>query len=107
MEKRHKTALKFLIAIVIFLIISIIPIFIKFSVVESVYEQNQGAEEHHLLQTGFELSNFYNAVFNKELAEQNKLPSYLAPIINIILAIVYTIIFFAITNMILKINLDF
>ena len=107
MENRQKIALKIIIAIVLFLILSIIPIFIKFSIVESVYEVDQDTKEHHLLQTGFELSNFYRAVFDKELAEQNSVPSYLGPLVNIILGIIYTIIFFGNTNIILKITIDF
>jgi|SaaInlV_200m_DNA_2_1039689.scaffolds.fasta_scaffold171474_1 hypothetical protein len=107
MERGPKIAIKILIFILIFLIISIIPIFVKFSIVESVYDAEGGTKEHHLLQTGFELSNFYKAVFDRELAEQNSLPSYIAPIINIILAIVYSIIVFGIINIFLKVKLDF
>ena len=102
MERGVKIIIKMILFIIIFIILSMIPIFIKFSIVESVSDVGGGFKENHLFQIEFQPSNFYKAVFDKELMEQKIPPSYMAPVLNILLAIIYTTIVFGIINLLNK-----
>ncbi|MFH1358837.1 MAG: hypothetical protein ABIH37_03050 [archaeon] len=91
---------KIFIFFVILVGLSFVPIFVKFSVAESVYEQE--TETKYFFDADYELANFYKAVSNKELIEKTP-PYYLAPILNVVLLIIYPIIIFAILNTIMNI----
>ncbi|MFH1359273.1 MAG: hypothetical protein ABIH37_05270 [archaeon] len=97
----YNVYLKIFTFIIILLAISFIPIFVKFSIAESVVKED--LEQRSFFQADYELSNFYESVQNKELQEGTP-PYLLAPILNVLLLIIYPILIFAILLTIIKIS---
>jgi len=96
MKKEEVIMIKVFTFLILFFIISVIPIFIKLSVTE---EDNsaQNIDEIHYKRT-YDQSNFYRAISKNGFENENMPPYSVALVMNLLLMIVYTqVVYFTIS----------